>query len=312
MRQTNQIRVWVACSVLLGLLCASAPALAFQQEYQQGKLLLRQKLYVDAVRALYKVVNQTARGKKHFGAHYYLAIAYYKLGNITQSMKYLARAKTFIKNRKQREFHSLMMKKIKVLFGPLRIIPEADPDAVGRLLLSLEVKTAFSNSQKRRAYRIIRKFWSKKGIALKGATLYLPKGDYTIAIAQPQCLMYGLTLGNTIVTDVAISSQMSTFALKAKRSCDCKGGQVPVKKKDKVVCSCPKNTVWSTKRNRCEIPPKLPSQQPWIANNWGWIVGGVLVAGAIGGGVATFVAINNAPKVVVFEPDSVVVNIAKK
>lgn len=272
-----------------------ALAQSFQQNYTRGKVLLSQKLYIDAVREFIKAIN-TPRGRKHFGAHYFLAVSYYRFGNITQSMKTLALAKGMIKNNRQRDSYKLLKRQTKSLFGRLRIVPEVDPDAVGRLMLKLEVKDDFSHPQKKRAYRIIRKFWSKKGIVLKGNVLYLPKGDYRISISRPQCLSYGLTTGNALTGDLSITDSPSSLALKAKQSCQCEGGQVLVTRASKKMCTCPKGSVWSTSRGRCEIPPKNPGSGGWAANNWGWILFGVALAGGAGAGVAVFVVMQNADR----------------
>lgn len=285
-------------SIAFFILSSSVHA-SFQQRYERGKLLLRQKQYADAIRDLYRAVYHTPRGKKHFGAHYFLALAYYRLGNITQAMKSLRPAKGLIKNSKQRFTYKLLISKIRNLFGSLRIIPEVDPDSVGRLLLRLEVKNAFSNPQKIRAFRIIRKFWSTKGIVLKGSILYLPKGEYKISIARTQCLRLGLTLGGATIDELSVGAQTSTLALKAVQSCQCEGGQVLKKKGEKVFCGCPDKTVWFPKKNRCEIPAKVIAKPTWIGRNWGWVLGGVVVAGAAGAGVAVVVATMNAPKPVV-------------
>ena len=68
----------IGCIALgvVGLSSTSAHAVDFQLTYRQGKLFLKQKLFFDAVKAFHQVITQTARGKRHFGAHFYLAQAY--------------------------------------------------------------------------------------------------------------------------------------------------------------------------------------------------------------------------------------------
>ena len=276
--------LFVACLCCVTILSPlQAQAVDFSQKYGRGKLFLRKGLYIDAIRELYQAVAKTSRGQNHFGAHYYLAIAYYRIGDITRAMRALTKGKKLTKKKSHVQRADQLIAQIKVLFGKLRIIPEVDPEEVGPLKIKIRTKTPFSHAQKRRTYRILSSRWQKKGILADGKPFYLPKGEYYVEIALPQCLVYGLTLGPAIMRSVSISGTDYSVALKKKASCECPGGQKPKKLNNgKLTCECPSGTVWSQKRQRCEIPKTAGGGgvSPVLI---GAIVGGVVV---VGGGVA--------------------------
>ena len=58
----------------------------FLQKYERGKIMLRRKLYFDAIKEFHVAVTQTEKGRRHFGVHYYLARAYYWLPDIQKAM----------------------------------------------------------------------------------------------------------------------------------------------------------------------------------------------------------------------------------
>ncbi len=292
---SNFLKFFIRTSVVMGLLFAHLqPAQAeidFLQKYERGKILLRRGLYLDAMRELFLAARKTQKGHRHFGAHYYLAVAYYRIGDITRAIKTLNEASKLIKNRRQRQVYNSQMAQIKALFGKLHIVLEVDPEEVGRLKIKIITKTPFSHAQKRRTYRILSKRWLKKGISLSNTTYYLPKGDYSITVAVPQCLQLAFTIGATVMKDITINDQETTLALRAQKSCDCPGGQVAKKIGKKLTCICPKKTVWSTKRQMC-ILTKMVDTRPWLARNWPWLLG--VGVGVVAAGAATLIAISIA------------------
>jgi len=276
--------VWMVGALVCSQLVFAS---SFRQTYTRGKLLLNQKLYADAVKEFEKA-SKSPKGKTHFATHYYLSLAYYRVGRITLSLMVLSKASKLAKSDAAREKIKGLSRQITNLFGGLKIIPEVDPDDVGKLKLVLKPKTPFSHAQKRRTFRILSKRWSKKGIALNSQVVYLPKGEYILKVGLPQCLQYGLVVGSIIVKEITIGAKPAHLALKEKVSCKCPGGQIPEKKGQKLICVCPKGSVWSKKSNRCEIPV-FKDKRGFFARNWPWIT--AVGVGAVAAGVVAAVVV---------------------
>lgn len=268
---------WGVLVLLLGWLPVAHGA-TFGQLYSRGKVLLKQRLYTDAARELQRA-SQTPRGGKHFGTHYFWGLALYRLGRVGAAMEALDKAKGFAQNNTQRGALKRLRTQVKSLFGAFQIVPQVDPDQVGRLKLTLRASAAFSHPQKRRIFGIYKKRWAQRGLRLQGQTFYLPKGSYTISIQKTQCLRYGLVSKQSLVKSFSISSAPVVLSLQEKQSCQCGGGQVVVRTKRRVSCECTKGTVWSQKNKRCEIPK---AQASWLAQNWVWVT--LLGAGVVAGG----------------------------
>lgn len=280
-------------SFLLGILlaCLVAPLqghaqVDFAQKYARGKFLLQQKRFLDAKRELYVVVTQTARGKNHFGAHYYLALSYYRLGMIGPCLALLKRAEGLARRPVQKRTRTRLLQQINTLFGRIKIVPEVDPAEVGPLKMRLKATTVFSHPQKRRTFRILNKRWKENGINLTNTanqTLYLPKGEYgSFSIVLPLCLQYALLRNGRKIRSLTVGNATITLALKGQQSCNCPGGQKMVMVGIRRVCRCPDGSVWSRKSNRCEIPKSAPTKS-WIGSNWPWIT--ALGVGAVAAGV---------------------------
>jgi hypothetical protein len=285
----TRTRITLIAGIMLA--CLMAPLLSyaqvdFAQKYTRGKFLLQQKRFLDAQRELYVVVTRTTRGKRHFGAHYYLALAYYRLGMIRESITMLARAKGLIKRPVQKRSRERLLKQINALFGRIKIVPEVDPAEVGPLKLNVTTSTVFSHPQKKRTFRILSKRWKTKGINLTktaNQTVYLPKGEYgAFSIVLPLCLQYALLRNGGKIKSLTLGNTPITLTLKSQRSCSCPGGQKMVTVGIRRVCRCPEGSVWSQKSNRCEIPKAAP-QKSWIGSNWPWVT--ALGVGAVAAGI---------------------------
>lgn len=283
--------------LLMGLLCGAffasnnAQAADFTQLYTRGKLLYKQKLYVDAIKELRKAISLTARGKTHFGAHYYLARAYFWRPDIQQAMATLDKASALVKNNVQKAALKKTVRQIRALYGKVTFVPEVDPDEVGRLQLSLKPKAAFSHKHKKRYYRILIKRLDKQGGLPPSGTIYLPKGEYELGLKRNQCLQYGLFVGDNPASTVDIGSADVSINVKAKQSCKCPSNQIIIKdpkNKKRLTCSCPPGTVWDAKGNECK-QAKAPVIWPWILLGVG---GGVGVAVAV---VTAVVIANEEP-----------------
>lgn len=260
-------------------------AVDYVQLYNLGKFQLQKKRYFDAIKTFYRVTTQTARGKRSFGAHYYLAKAYYWFPDIQKAMSTLAKAKTLIKRGAQKRAYKTLLGQIKALYSSLKIEPEVDPDEVGKLQIKIKAKTVFSHKHKRRYFRLLQKRLKKQGGILITKTLYLPKGDYEITINRPQCLKLALTKDEKVVRDVSVSGAALQVTLKAKASCQCIGGQKLTKDGNKLFCACPAGTGWNKKKQRCEVVKQTPVAA---------IIGGSVGAAVVVGGVIAAVVIINS------------------
>ncbi|MBK04525.1 MAG: hypothetical protein CL920_04225 [Deltaproteobacteria bacterium] len=246
----------------------------FVSTYGRAKIMLRQKLYFDAVRDFTRAIN-TTRGRTHFGAHYFLAQAYFWLPDIQQANRYLTIAKGLARNNNQKAALVRLTKKIEALYGKLKLEPEVDPEEVGRLKIVLKPASPFSHKHKVRYSKILFKRLATIGLLLGGRSIYLPKGEYKITIKQPQCLVYGLLRGSNLAKAMTVSSQTTTLRVRAKRSCQCVGGQRIYKKNDKLFCACPEGLGWNKNEQRCE---KAFNPIPWVIAGAGvLVVTGVVV-----------------------------------
>ncbi len=292
---------WVSRTVLssfLGFLfctvaVSSVWAVDFSQNYERGKLFVKQKYYGDAVKALEQAVMMTARGKSHFGAHYYLAQALWMMGDVARAKDIIKRAEGIMqrnqriwavsKIQRRRRLIRTMKQKISANFGPLRLIPEVDPESVGRLRVEIAPTESFASGFKKRVMKYINLQLTKKGVVLTGKAIYLPKGSYQIAIAQPQCLEYALTIGQTVLKEVTISERPTSLAVKMMSSCRCSQGKVLAQRGRKKMCVCPSGSIWNAALSRC-VRPKVVDNRPWISKNWPWITAlgiGVVAAGVV-------------------------------
>lgn len=288
---------WVVCvGVWMGAALAYG-AVDFAQQYERGKLLLKQKYFADAVKALEQAVMMTGRGKRHFGAHYYLAQSLWQMGDVARAKEIIGKARQLIKSNKRvwavskiqnrQRLLRRLERTIDQLFGAWKIIPEVDPETVGRLRIRVEPTTPLENRMKRRVLRYMDKQLRVKGLVLTGKEVYLPKGQYKISIVQPQCLEYGFVLGSTLMREILIGEQPASVAVKAQPSCRCTGGRVPKTEGRKKMCVCPGGTVWDETNKRCVQPKAVAGgggKTPWIARNWPWITAlgvGVVAAGVI-------------------------------
>lgn len=276
---------WLACFVLtmtwtLGL--SSAEAQDTRQLYEQGRLFYRQRLYHDALKAFRKVIN-TAKGKSSFRAHYYLARCYYKTGNIPQAITVLQQAKELQKTADHREAYKRFASKLLALYGKVTLVPEVDPDEVGRVRIKLVPKTAFSNRDKRNYFKgMMAQFKRQGGIKLDNKPLFLPKGEYEISIERDQCLSLGFFQNDKIAREISVGESPTTINVKAQRSCDCPSNQKITKEGKRLYCACPKGTGWNKEKQRCEVVKQ--------ANPWPWVITGIGVV-VVGGTIATIVAV---------------------
>lgn len=279
----------VTCFVLCAV-ATSAWAVDFGQNYARGKLFVKQKFYGDAAKALEQAVMMTARGKTHFGAHYYLAKALWLMGDVARAKEIIKRAERIMRRnervwavskiQRRRRLIRTMKQKINRTFGALSLIPEVDPSAVGRLRVLLYPTETFTNAFKKRVMKYIDLQLRKKGLVLTGKPIYVPKGSYQIRIAEPQCLQYGLTIGSTVMKEVLIGERPTSLAVKAVSSCRCSQGKVLSRQGKRLSCVCPKGSVWNANLRKC-VRPKVVDNRPWIAKNWPWItVAGVAVVAA--------------------------------
>jgi hypothetical protein len=175
------------------------------------------------------------------------------------------------KTTNQREALRKLWQQIRTLYGEFQIDPEVDPHDVGPLKLSLTPKLEFSHPHKRRYSRIISDQLKKQGIVVSGGVIYLPKGDYTIAIQEPQCLQYALIQESATVREISVGDTRVRLSLKAVRSCECQGGQKIYTRGRQLYCACPPGTGWNKKINRCEVGI---NPVPWIAAGIGVVVVG--------------------------------------
>lgn len=247
-----------------------AQELDFRQRYERGKLLLQRKMYADAIAEL-KKASYTVEGRTFFGVYYYLAFAYYWLPDIQQANLALETAKRYVSKDSHREAIKQLYDRIERTYARVTIVPEVDPDEVGRLRLTLKPKIAFTDSHKRRYFRILTKRLQKTGVVPNNRPFFIPKGDYEWNIAQPQCLRYALFSGGSLVSEISIESGLTQLALKAGRSCSCAGGQKMVGTGNKVSCACPAGTGWNETKQRCEVGV---NPVPWIALGIGVVVAG--------------------------------------
>jgi tetratricopeptide (TPR) repeat protein len=300
-RQSNAIASFLSvlfCTGLMTLFTTTfVPSQVFAQSnfrplYLRAKLLYKQRLYVDAIKEFNKVINTTAKGKTHFGSHYYLARAYFWKPDIQKAMATLETAKGLINGNKIKQAaYQKALTQIRSLYGKLSLTPEVDPDEVGRLQVVLTPTSTFSHKHKARYYRILKKRLSKSSGMTPNAVIYLPKGEYTIKLKFNQCLQYGLFLNDKLPASVEIGSSDVSLAVKAKASCKCPGNQIVVadpKNPKKRKCSCAAGTAWVKDKGQCEAidPPVL----------WPWIVGGAVIgAGAIATAIAVPIALNARP-----------------
>lgn len=276
-----------------------AQEIDFNQQYEYGKVLLQRKLFAEAQKELFEAITKTARGRQHFGAHYYLAFALLRMGEIIRAVSIIERAKNLAQQQVRNKI--IMQRRLKLLsklereisesFGVLRIIPEIATQDLERLRLNLTPQQSFTQDAQQRVFRQIAHQLAKQGIALKGQPIYLPKGQYQISIAEPQCLRYGLTIGGTVMRAIDITSRAASLALQAKPSCNCEGGRVLSGSGKNVHCACPRGREWDPTHSRC-IVVKVVDQRPWIAKNWPWLT--AIGVTAIAAGVIIPVALNEA------------------
>ena len=247
----------------------------FRQHYEAGRMMLRRKFYRRAVKEFSAAVK-TAKGKRHFGAHYYLAVAYFWLPDIEKALKILEEAKGLVKKPAQHKAYTKLLNKINSLYGQLVIVPQVDPDAVGRLLLRLKPKVPFSNRHKRRYYKVFMARLKKMGgLRVTGEPIYLPRGEYEIGLKMNQCLVYGLFDDERVASSISIGSSPVTLNLKAQKSCNCPSNQKIYRDGKKVYCACPKGMGWNKEKRRCEIAKQMTAL-PWVLAGAGVaVVGGV-------------------------------------
>lgn len=294
--QRTAIWFWVCLGLFWGLGPFSSQAIArvdFVQKYERGKIMLRRKFYFDAIKELHAAVHKTARGANHFGAHYYLAKAYYWLPDIQKAMKMLIKAKALAKNKTQKRAQNKLVRQIKALYGSLKFVPEVDPEEVGKLKFKIVPKSQFSHKHKQRYFKLFSKrLKSQGGVLLNNRLIYVPKGDYNVEIEKPQCLKYGLTEGDKIMREIAVDDAPVSITVKEKRSCGCSGGQKIYKERDRYYCACPSGMGWDKKKERCNIVGKV--------NPWPWILGGVGVV-AVGATVTILAVVLSAEPIAEYQ-----------
>lgn len=278
---------WLWTGLMLWVMTAGpvwAQELDFRQRYERGKLLLQRKMYADAINEL-KKASYTTQGRSFFGVYYYLAYAYYWLPDIRQANLALQSAKRYASRATHREALKKMYTRIQRLYSKVTIVPEVDPDEVGRLRLKLKPKIVFGSQHKQRYLRILNKRLKANGVVPNNRPFYVPKGDYEIVIAEPQCLRYTLIVGGQNASDVSIGDGITQFTLKAGQSCTCTGGQKQYGQGRKMYCACPPGTGWNKDKQRCEVGV---NPVPWIAAGVG-----ILVAGAAAVVIGLVVAQND-------------------
>ena len=273
-----------------------AAAVDFESHYAKGRVLLRRKLYFDAVRELRLAVYKTKRGKRHFGAHYFLALAYFKLPHIEAALQVINDAQKLARSKRKKKFLERVLSQIKQLYGRMAIVPEVDPEELGgKLMVSLKPKIPFNRRHKARYFAIMTKLMQRRGgLALgEGKWVWLPKGDYLISVARPRCLVYSLQdpSGKKPVGEISIGDTDLKLALRAASSCQCGGGQQVKKEGKKVYCACPLGTAWSKESKRCIVP--VVTKGTWMGRNWPWVT--VAAVALVGGGVVAFAATRGEP-----------------
>lgn len=259
--------IWMGCW-LAGV--ASAQELDFRQRYERGKLLLQRNMYADAI-GEFKKASYTVEGRTFFGVYYYLALAHYWLPDIHQAHTALQTAQRYAKKNSHREAIKRLYERIERTYAKVTIVPEVDPDEVGRLRLQLKPKIAISDAHKRRYFGILSKRLMTTGVVPNNRPFFIPKGEYEWNIAQPQCLRYALFLRGSAVSEVSIESGTTPLTLKAGQSCTCTGGQKLVGSGNKLACACPPGTGWNENKQRCEVGV---NPVPWIALGIGVVVAG--------------------------------------
>jgi tetratricopeptide (TPR) repeat protein len=281
----SRIAIWIAvlCAIVLLIpSMVSAQSVDFQEKYTQGRLFFRQKLYFDAVKALHQAVTQTQQGKKHFGAHYYLAHAYYWVPDIQKAMEMLEKAKPLIRTAQHREVYNRLLQSIKSLYSQIVFVPEVDPDEVGKVQIVLTPKVAFSHKHRERYFKLFSDRLKKEGgLRLDNKPIFLPKGDYEISIERDQCLKLGLFLGENIARDITIGDEALSLNVRAQQSCNCPSNQKIFTEGKRLYCACPQGTGWNKDKNICEVVKQV--------NPWPWIITGISVV-AVGGTVAIIYA----------------------
>ncbi len=249
----------------------------FQQKYIQGKLLLKQKLYADAIRGL-EPLRQTSQGQHHFGLHYYLGIAHYYRGDIRQALDYLHTAWSLATKPRHRKSIKRARGRIAALFGRFQVTRHLASGSIHRLRLQLRTTEIFRHPHRVRVYQMVQKRWSTQGMLLDGKPIYLPKGTYSLHISKPQCFSMGLTKNGVIQTQMELRSQLS-LALQAKASCPCTRGRVLRIVQQKHVCACPSGRMWSRSKQACLAletrsritPPVLKPKPVKGPSPWVWV-----------------------------------------
>lgn len=277
---TRMLGQAITLSILIGLMVSQVHAADFLQLYERGKLLLKQRLYVDAIKE-FKKATYTTRGQKYFGVYFYLSVAHLKLSKIQKAGQYLKIAKRLAKKKRHQAAAKRLESKILALYGNFRITPEVDPDEVGRLKLILKPNAAFSNKSKARFYKRLAKRLKGEGVIPNNRLIYLPKGEYSLSIIKPQCLKYSLRQGDTQADNLSISSSTVVLTLKEGASCKCTGGQKLYRIGKKLTCTCPPGLGWNKSKQRCETG----------VNPVPWIIGSVAVLGGLGVAAAIIVPI---------------------
>jgi len=84
--------------------------------YRLGKLWLKQRLYTDAVRSFTKAICLTPKGWLHFGTHYYLALAYYKMNRHKKALEAINAARYRIKKKVHRAYYGKLRYRIEQLY----------------------------------------------------------------------------------------------------------------------------------------------------------------------------------------------------
>ncbi len=247
-----------------------AQGLDFIQLYERGKFLIQKKFYKSAIKTLRKA-SFTPRGRNHFGVYYYLALANYFLPSVQDAINYIRIAKTLAKTKKQKAAIQKLHNKIVAFYGSFSIVPEVDPEEVGKVKLNLKPATPFSNPHKKRYFLHLNQRLSSEGTLPNSQPIFIPKGDYTISIVRPQCFEYGLSDGEKLVSKISVSEETVQLFLVKKPSCHCIGGQKLYRKDGKFFCACPPGLGWNKKTNRCE---KGVDPIPWILAGIGTVVVG--------------------------------------
>ncbi len=271
--------------------------------YEKGKFYYKQKFYSQASKVLWKAVFETEKGKEHFGAHLLLAKSLFFSGHIGKAVSIINRAEKIVENtpdpytaKRRRKLLSKLKSDIKSQFSPLLIMPELDPDEVGRLKLSIKLNRSLDSKFLKKVYHLTRVRLLKKGLVLDGKPIFLPFGLYWIRIPLPQCLTFKLHKLGTPIKKITINpDRLTSIAVIKGRSCYCTGGRKEVEKNGQRMCVCPKNYIWNKEKKRCiSLIKKAPPS--WWSKNWKWL----LISG-IGLGVTaaviplTVIAVQNQP-----------------